>query len=216
MRIFSIVFCFFLLTNLFAMGSKRPKDPQTPTPSKPSTSDMLEKYYYVDTKKEINRTALNIALGHYDKMKNNLDNKDYLTVIDFSKHSGKKRFYVIDMNSGKVDSYHTAHGSGGDPDHDGYANKFSNTPESKMSSLGLYMTAETYSGQHGHSLRLDGLSSTNSNARKRAIVVHGADYVDENASKMGRSWGCPALSMDYYYDVIETIKDGSLMYAYYP
>jgi hypothetical protein len=202
--------CSFYMMTSFAMGSKRPKEPNE------GAKDVFEKYYYVDTKKEINRSALKIALGHYDKMKDDLENKDYLTVIDFSKHSGKKRFYLIDMNSGVVDSYHTAHGSGGDPDHDGYVNKFSNVSESKMSSLGLYMTAETYSGSHGHSLRLDGLSSSNSNARKRAIVIHGADYVDEGASKMGRSWGCPALSMDYYYEIIETIKGGSLIYAYHP
>lgn len=210
MAYFTLFLSALFITNSFAMGAKRPKLPNQ------NAREILEKYYFVDPNKEVNQAALAIALGHYDKMKDDLDNEDYLTVIDFSKQSGKKRFHLIDMNSGLVKSYHTAHGSGSDPDHDGYANSFSNTSDSKMSSLGLYMTAETYSGSHGHSLRLDGLSSTNSNARKRAIVVHGASYVDENASKMGRSWGCPALSMKYYYNIIETIKGGSLIYAYHP
>ena len=185
------------------MGSKRPKD------------DIFEKYYYVDSSEEINRKELATALKYYDKNYNNLQNKDVLTIIDFSKHSGKKRFYIVDINSGKVNSYHTSHGKGTDGDHNGYADNFSNTPNSKMSSIGFYKTAETYYGKHGYSLRLDGLSASNSKARSRAIVIHGASYVNSSYSKMGRSWGCPALSKDISSRLINEIKGGSVIYSFF-
>ena len=89
---------------------------------------------------------------------------------------------------------------------------FSNTPGSEMSSRGFYLTAETYQGSNGLSLVLDGLSTTNSNARSRAIVIHGAEYVSPG-SLIGRSWGCPALDMRYYIEVINQIKGGVLIYA---
>jgi hypothetical protein len=116
------------------------------------------------------------------------------------------------MQSGDVEPYLTAHGRNSDTDFDGYATKFSNTSGSKMSSVGFYLTAETYYGDNGYSLRLDGLSSTNSNARSRAIVIHGASYVRE-AVLIGRSYGCPALEVRYAADVINTIKGGALIYA---
>lgn len=80
-----------------------------------------------------------------------------------------------------------------------------------MTSLGFFITAETYYGSNGFSLRMDGKSTTNSNARSRAIVIHGADYV--NQSSVGRSWGCPALEMRFYQEVIEKVKGGALVYA---
>jgi hypothetical protein len=81
-----------------------------------------------------------------------------------------------------------------------------------MSSLGFYLTAETYNGEHGYSLRLDGLSSTNSNARERAIVIHAADYVAPG-EKIGRSWGCPAVEPRYHQQIIDELKEGALIYA---
>jgi hypothetical protein len=119
------------------------------------------------------------------------------------------------MRSGEVETFKTSHGKGSDSDHDGYAETFSNVSGSNASSLGLYKTAEIYSGQHGRSLKLDGLSSTNSNARSRAIVVHPADYVDDSSSsKSGRSWGCPALDPSVSSRVINLIAGGSLIYAW--
>ena len=133
-------------------------------------------------------------------------------VIDYKQHNSKKRFYVIDMESGRVEAYLAAHGKNSDPDFDGYATKFSNTPDSKKTSLGFFLTAETYYGSNGYSLRLDGLSATNSNARARAIVIHGAEYVAPG-NKIGRSYGCPALEMRYHQELIDQIKGGSLLYA---
>jgi hypothetical protein len=172
------------------------------------------KYGHLDPKRYINREALQAAVDYYDANQSKFTNKNYMTVIDFSLHSGKYRFFVINMSSGEVARYKTAHGSGGDRDHDGYAESFSNVSGSNQSSLGAYKTGSHYTGSHGYSMYLDGLSSTNSRARSRAIVVHPADYVDESASKMGRSWGCPALDPDVSRGIIDKIKGGSLMYAW--
>ena len=171
-------------------------------------------YSYVDKKNWINPEALDEALKHYDREKDSLQNPHYLTVIDFSLHSSKKRLYLIDMRDGDVEKYHTAHGTGSDRNNDGIAEQFSNTSGSHQSSLGLYETAETYYGRNGYSLRLDGLSSTNSRARPRAIVIHPANYIDSRRNKVGRSWGCPALDPSVSRSIITRIKNGSLIYAW--
>lgn len=178
----------------------------------PEGNTVVEKYSYIDPEHVVPATLLSRALNYYDANLVQIANKRYVVVIDFSQHNSRKRFYLIDMDSGDVVGYLTAHGKNSDPDFDGYATKFSNTPDSLMTSLGPYLTAETYYGEHGYSLRLDGLSSTNSNARKRAIVIHGASYVT-SAPLIGRSYGCPALDMDYYSEVISMIKGGALIYA---
>ncbi|WP_413585194.1 murein L,D-transpeptidase catalytic domain family protein [Bdellovibrio sp. HCB274] len=176
-------------------------------------AQILAKYSYVDTGKTVNQTMLKNALLYYDKNLKTIKNSDYLSVLDFSLSSTKKRFHIINMKSGEVWSIHVAHGKGSDPDHDGYANTFSNVSGSNASSVGIYKTAETYSGSHGYSLRLDGLSSTNSRARSRAVVIHGADYVSESSVIQGRSWGCPAVTMSYRTKVIDMVKGGSIIYA---
>jgi len=176
-------------------------------------SQILAKYTYVDKNKTVNQNMLKNAILYYHKNKASIKNTDYLSVLDFSLSSTKKRFHIINMRTGEVWSIHVAHGKGSDPDHDGYANKFSNVSGSNASSLGIYKTAETYSGSHGYSLRLDGLSKTNSNARARAVVIHGADYVSEASVIQGRSWGCPAVTMSYRTKLIDMVKGGSIIYA---
>jgi hypothetical protein len=172
------------------------------------------KYDYVDPEGIVPERALKIALDVYDRYQDSFPNKGFITVIDFTAHSGKRRFYVINMKDGSVEDLHTAHGEGSDKDDDGIAEKFSNVNDSKTSSLGVYRTAETYDGKNGYSLKLDGLSDTNSNVRSRSIVVHGAKYVNSSKSKMGRSWGCPALQSSLSTRIIKEIKEGSLMYAW--
>lgn len=115
------------------------------------------------------------------------------------------------MKTGIVENFSVAHGKGSDPNHTGYATYFRNESASNASSLGFYLTAETYNGDHGYSLRLDGLSETNNNARERSIVIHGADYV----SSGGRSLGCPAVEMYVRTKIINMIKKGSIIYAYH-
>jgi hypothetical protein len=145
--------------------------------------------------------------------------KDILTVIDFSKSSNEKRLWVIALNSRRVLFHdYVAHGRNSG---DEFAKKFSNRSQSYMSSIGFYLTGETYSGKHGLSLRLDGMDPDfNHNARSRAIVIHGADYVSEDFIKkygrLGRSFGCPSVSMDISDQVIDTIREGSILFIFYP
>lgn len=188
----------------------------TAEPSAMSMSEkqsILKTYDYVDPSRQIKTQALENAMLYYHKNKAKIRNKKYVSVLDFSKHSSKKRFHIIDMESGKVWSIHVAHGKGSDSNHDGYAEKFSNKSGSQASSLGYYLTGSTYQGGNGLSLRLDGLSSTNSAARGRAVVIHGAKYVREADVKQGRSWGCPAVAMELRTQVINMLKGGSLIYA---
>jgi hypothetical protein len=175
---------------------------------------IFDRYDYVDPTGIVPDEPLSIALSYYDRFLSSFPNKNFITVIDFSVHSGQRRFFVIDMRDGSVEALHTSHGKGSDTNNDGVAERFSNVPESHTSSLGFYRTAETYEGSNGYSLKLDGLSETNSNARRRAIVVHGASYVSPSRSQMGRSLGCPALSTSNNRRIINKIKGGSLMYAW--
>ena len=145
-----------------------------------------------------------------------------VTVIDYELHSKNKRLWVIDLQTKKLLFHeYVSHGQGSDTNHDGIMDSVSNTPNSNQTNVGLMKTGETYSGKHGNSLRLDGLETGfNDNARSRGIVVHSASYVDDKAihraGKSGRSHGCPALDPDVTGRVIETIKDGNLVFAYYP
>lgn len=165
--------------------------------------------------KGVPEIPLKKAFDYYDAHKSIIKNKNYMVIIDFSQHSAQKRFFLIDMKSGAVDKILTAHGRGSDPDHSGIAKKFSNVSGSNMTSLGFMLTAERYVGDHGVSLRLDGLQSINSNARPRAIVIHGADYVDPSRPKMGRSLGCPAVENRLIVSLVKKIENGSLVYSYY-
>lgn len=160
--------------------------------------------------------AFEQAVTGYYKIKNK--KREILTLIDFSKASTEKRLFVFDMKNHKLlFSSLVAHGrnSGGN-----YATSFSNRNGSYMSSLGFYLTQETYQGSNGYSLRLDGLEKgINNNARQRAIVVHGAAYANPTVTKsgrLGRSFGCPALPQALARPIIDTIKGGSVMFIYAP
>jgi hypothetical protein len=142
-----------------------------------------------------------------------------LTVIDYSRPSTEKRLWVYDASTREL-LYEelVAHGQGTG---ENYARRFSNEPNTHASSLGLFVTEGTYIGRNGYSLRLDGLDrGFNHRARERAIVVHGAPYVDAEFARvngrLGRSWGCPALRESVARQLIDTIKGGSLLFAYYP
>lgn len=145
--------------------------------------------------------------------------KDILTLIDFSKSSNTKRLWIIDMNT-KTILYNTlvAHGRNSGNE---YATAFSNESNSNKSSLGFYATGEIYIGKHGTSLRLDGLEKgINHNARRRAVVMHAADYVSENFIKqherLGRSLGCPALPNNLNKEIVKLIQGKSCLFIYYP
>lgn len=162
------------------------------------------------------REVFTLAIQGWNKMKGNLKSK-VLTVIDFSLPSTAKRMWVIDPEKGEVLLNSVV--SHGRNSGDLMANTFSNVPESFKSSLGFYKTAETYSGKHGYSLRLDGLEKGfNDQARNRAIVIHGADYAREefaeSVGRLGRSLGCPALPSELSAQAIDLIKDGSLLFIF--
>lgn len=173
----------------------------------------LSTYDFLDAKSVVPSRPLELATRYYELNKSRIKNQRYMTIIDFSKHSSKARMYVVDMQSGGVRTFYTAHGRNSDPDGDGYATQFSNTNGSKMSSLGFYLTGGLYGGQHGQSMYLHGLQSTNSNAYDRAIVMHGADYVQPGS--VGRSWGCPAIEMRYINSLLPQLQGGSLLYIHY-
>lgn len=142
-----------------------------------------------------------------------------LTVIDYSRPSTEQRLWVIDLKSQEV-LYRelVAHGKNTG---ENLARRFSNELNSLQSSLGLFVTQDTYVGSNGYSLRLNGLErGINDRARERAIVMHGAPYVNEATTsalgRLGRSWGCPALRAPVAREVIDRIKGGDLVFAYYP
>lgn len=142
-----------------------------------------------------------------------------LTIIDFSKPSTSKRLWVYDLRSRAL-LFEEAVAHGRNSGHN-LSTTFSNEPESFKSSLGLFRTGESYIGKHGYSLRLDGLEAgVNDRARERAIVVHGADYVNlavaRRQGRLGRSLGCPAVRPEITRPLINAIKGGGLLFAYYP
>ena len=148
---------------------------------------------------------------------NNLMNSSIITIIDYSKPSTEERLFVIDLENKKIlHSSLVAHGKNSGRN---IANRFSNKSGSLMSSLGFFLTSETYYGKHGYSLRLIGLESQyNDKAIDRAIVIHKARYVSEDFidkyGRLGRSWGCPALPVKNASDIINEIKDGTCLFIY--
>ncbi len=156
-----------------------------------------------------------MAMTGYSKINPKKDT--LLSIIDFSKPSTDKRFYLIDL-ANRTLIYHTYTSHGVNTGED-MALAFSNKEGSRQSSLGFYLTAETYDGKHGTSLKLDGVERRfNHRARKRYIVIHSADYVSESFinenGRLGRSWGCPALPPDLTQDIIQKIKEGSVLFIY--
>lgn len=159
-------------------------------------------------------------IGYYGlRQQGALGDKEVLTIIDFSRPSTEKRLFTIDLRALKV-RFHTyvAHGRNTG---ENMAKEFSNIPHSNQSSLGFYVTGETYVGSKGYSLRLDGMEkSFNGNIRSRAVVVHGADYATESwirrYGRLGRSQGCPALPPTISADVIDAIKGKTAIFTYYP
>jgi len=142
-----------------------------------------------------------------------------ITICDFSQSANAKRMYIIDLEEKKLlFNSLVAHGRNTGEE---FAQSFSNEPSSYKSSLGFYITQDVYQGKHGFSLKLEGIEKgINHNALGRAIVMHGADYVSENFiaenGRLGRSLGCPSVPVELAAPIIETIKDGSCLFIYYP
>lgn len=170
------------------------------------------------SKTGLNAAVFEKALTGFYNLKNSgklCEDKSILTIADFDKKSTEKRLWIIDLEKKKlVLNTWVAHGNGSGAN---VATRFSNVNNSYQSSLGFYVTGEVYTGQHGRSLRLDGMDEGfNSNARSRAIVVHGADYVSQGTinalGRLGRSQGCPAVSPKLSNTVINAIEGKTVLF----
>lgn len=158
---------------------------------------------------ELLKAAIDAAQAHRDQ----IHAATVLAIIDYSLPSNRPRLFLVDRTTGRSEAYFVAHGRGSDPKLTGMATQFSNAPESRMSSLGAYMTGGTYQGSHGLSMKLIGLDPTNSKAEERAIVLHGASYVGPGRSVLGRSWGCPAVEQRFVKQLIDRLKGGALLFV---
>ncbi|MFA5631411.1 MAG: murein L,D-transpeptidase catalytic domain family protein [Porticoccaceae bacterium] len=169
---------------------------------------------------ELSRTVLKTALKATNcAVSHGTAEPRRLAIIDYSLPSTEKRLWIFDLQQRALLLQElVAHGrNSGELS----ATAFSNTLGSYQSSLGLFVGDESYSGKHGYSLRLDGLEAgVNDLARERAIVIHGADYVDpgwiDEHGRIGRSLGCPAVPRDAAQQVVDNLKDGQLIFTYYP
>jgi hypothetical protein len=167
----------------------------------------------------LSREAFKEAVTGYQNLQRRgiIQNTGVLSIVDFSIPAFKKRLFVLDLVNEKL-LFNTlvAHGRNSGQI---VATKFSNRSRSFQSSLGFYLTGETYNGQNGYSLRLLGMEQgINDNAYRRGIIVHAASYVNEDISRkygrLGRSEGCPAIPADIHHFVIEAIKNGSCFFIY--
>lgn len=169
---------------------------------------------------QINSEVLLLALKGYAKIENTTSEKGkYLAIVDFSKSSIEKRFFLISMKDTTL--VHSDYVSHGKHSGDVYANSFSNQERSLKTSLGFYKVSESYSGCHGLSLRLDGLDEGyNDNARARAIVMHAATYAEPTTIKelgrLGKSFGCPALPQNGFSTITDQIKENAILFHYFP
>jgi hypothetical protein len=170
--------------------------------------------------------ALNAPIGInpqlFDRAKAALDShrvfhRDFMGIVDFSKSSREERFHLVDLRNGQVESFRVAHGSGSDPNHNGFLDRFSNDFGSYATSNGAYTTGEYYHGKYGLSMKTHGLDWTNNNALARAIVIHNAWYAEPEVlaqhGKLGRSQGCFAFSREDQWPVMKKLAGGRMIFA---
>jgi hypothetical protein len=207
----SVVFFSFLIANTAAL----PATPVLVQFSDPRFLPLLKLAPGLDPH------ALEAALTALKRLQDNGTKvrADVLTVIDYTRPSTERRLWVFDLAHLRVlFAELTAHGKNSG---DNQAVRFSNAPDSLMTSLGAFLTGGTYIGRHGLSLRLEGLEKgINDNSMKRAIVIHAAVYISDaiarNKGRIGRSWGCPAVRPEISRSLIEAVEGGTLVLAYYP
>lgn len=187
-----------------------------------SSSEALYQSIEFDPEHELNYEVFSKALTGFENLKKAgllTDESHLLTICDFSMSSNTKRLWIIDLNDKKVlFNSLVAHGKNTGEE---FATNFSNTESSRQSSMGFYITDATYQGDNGYSLRLLGMDKGfNDAAYRRAIVMHGADYVSDTFAtihkRIGRSWGCPAVPRELSQSMINTIKGRNLLFIYYP
>lgn len=173
----------------------------------------------LDPRNRVRKELMDRALAALDIHHRKIPQRDRMYLVDFKRHSSEERLYEVDLVSGEVKAYRTCHGRGSDPTHTGYAQNFSNTPESYMSSVGAFATAgASHGAQQGPNVLLDGLEYSNDKARERAIIIHGADYADPDflnrEGKLGRSYGCFSTSHTDLFPLRERMGEGRLLFAF--
>lgn len=185
----------------------------------PPSADFSKIAYHAAHDTNLSSKAVETALQGYQwaLQHGKVSNKNILSIVDFTISSAEPRLYVFNTQSGEVlMGLHVSHGKNSGTG--AYATSFSNTNSSLKSSIGVFVTLGTYYGQHGYSLRINGLEASNNNVLRRAVVVHGASYVTpEYIARMhrsGNSWGCFAVNPEKLKLLINYIKDGSVLYAY--
>ena len=160
---------------------------------------------------------LTIARRELDRLGSQIARRDRVGIVDFSKPSSEPRLFLVDLERDTVAAYRVTHGKGSDPFHTGRLQTFSALDGSEATSRGAFRTAELYVGQHGRSMRLDGLDPDNSTARARAIVLHAAAYAEPSMvaarGKLGRSQGCFAVASADLTPVIDFLGQGRLLFA---
>ena len=157
------------------------------------------------------------ALAALQRHGSSIASRDRIAIADFAQPSSRPRFHVVDLASGATSTFLVAHGSGSDPDHSGWLQRFSNAPNSNASCEGAFLASDYYVGKHGKSQRLVGLDSTNDNALARAIVVHSAWYANEDMiakhGMLGRSQGCFAVGEAHLAEVFARLGPGRMIFA---
>lgn len=163
------------------------------------------------------RAVLDVARREVERAGSALWHRDRAAIADFGVHSAQPRFHFANLEAGTVRSFLVAHGTGSDPEHDGWLNDFSNVEGSNATSRGSFVTYEWYYGRYGTSIRLGGLEPDNSNALPRAIVAHPADYARPEHiatyGRLGRSNGCFAMSPGDFNEALWNISGGRLIYS---
>lgn len=215
----NLIYATALLSLLFLTSFSEGNDPSEKTSLQLKWQQHTFSSYSCLSDSTLSYEAFDYALrGYYSLLEQDkLDNRKYLTIVDFTQHSSQKRMYVIDMDDFSIElKTYCAHGknTGG-----AQANHFSNKNGSLQSSLGFYIANETYRGKFDYAMRLDGVEYSNYRARERGIVMHGASYatpsfLKRNNNVLGRSYGCPAVPKNEAKTIIDLIKGGSCLFIY--
>lgn len=163
------------------------------------------------------RALFEVARAELDRAGEAIWKRDIVGIADFGLHSAKRRFHFVNLEREEVQSFHVSHGTGSDPEHDGWLNNYSNMEGSNATSRGAYVTWEWYQGRFGTSVRLGGLDPTNDAALRRYIVMHRAKYAEpshiEQWGRLGRSNGCFALGEEQFRIALTTLSGGRLLFA---
>ncbi len=165
----------------------------------------------LDPRGHVRKELMERAMTALDVHHHKIPLRDRMYLVDFQKFSGEERLYEVDLVAGEVKVLRTCHGRGSDPSHSGYAQRFSNTPDSNMSSVGAYATAgASWGSQQGPNVLLDGLEYSNDKARERAIILVGkAAY-----RPLGRSYGCFSVAHTDLPELRERMGEGRLLFAW--